>query len=212
MPMLRLQPAQNRPLTRKIKNVWPSWPSWPPYLKTPTKPPIFQLIQDGQHQTPWPSCPSPLPPTCVPQRPKFIPVSLNNTLATGMSLREARPLCPEFIPVAFNNILSSGCPSWFNFPRRRLRVFAFSCFLIVLPPPASRLLTPVFCLLRLSLPIPFLLSSSGTPSTGFAALCRKASFRLTSKYVQQPPADIQPKSGSAFALSAMRSRGYCGVL
>ncbi len=76
MPMLRLQPAQNRPLTRKIKNVWPSWPS----------------------------CPSPSPPPCVPLRPKFIPVSLNNTLDTGTSLREARPLCPEFIPVAFHNI------------------------------------------------------------------------------------------------------------
>ena len=59
MPMLRLQQAQNRPLTRKIKNVWPAWPSWTPYPKTPTKTPIFQSIQDVQPQIPWPSCPSP---------------------------------------------------------------------------------------------------------------------------------------------------------
>ena len=56
MPMLR---SQNRPLTRKIKNVCPSWPSWPSYPKTPTKPPIFQPVQDGQQQIPWPPCPSP---------------------------------------------------------------------------------------------------------------------------------------------------------
>ena len=48
--MLRLQQAQNRPLTRKIKNVCPSWPSWPSYPKTPTKPPIFQPVQDGRPQ------------------------------------------------------------------------------------------------------------------------------------------------------------------
>ena len=71
MPMPRPQQAQNRPLTRKIKNVWPHWPSWPSYPKTPTKPPIFQPVQHGQQQIPWPpwpSCPSP-PPRLAGRRP-----------------------------------------------------------------------------------------------------------------------------------------------
>ena len=98
MPMLRLQQAQNRPLTRKIKNVWPSWPSWPPYLKTPTKPPIFQPVQDGQPQYLGHLAPHRRRPLCVPLRPEFIPMPI------GTSLREAHPLCPEFIPLAFHNI------------------------------------------------------------------------------------------------------------
>ena len=107
MPMLRLQQAQNRPLTRKIKNAWPRWPSWPSYPKTTTKPPIFQSVQDGQQQIPWPSCPSPPPrkkillilsiltilpqnPNGVPLRPKFIPMSVGTVKSRRPPLRHGR--------------------------------------------------------------------------------------------------------------------------
>ena len=45
-------------------------------------------------------------------------------------------------------------------------------------------------------PIPFLPLSSGTHSTGFAALCRKAAFRLTSKYV--PRRNARSENSTAF--------------